>query len=151
MSKLPDFLLKISENMNSQNNRMTADPLFEVRYKQYIVTESGYNEHHAEVFDDDGNTIWTSKGSDNTDLGVYLADNETDWLNLYFTDFDINIEDMSLDEIASAFIDTDFDVEGDHENMFTFIGKFGSTGSENHALARASWPLDSAVARVRTS
>ena len=38
MSEIPDFLLEMSEQMNSQPNRCTSHPLWQVRCKRYLIT-----------------------------------------------------------------------------------------------------------------
>ena len=52
--EIPDFLLEMSKQMNEQDCRSTAHPFWQVRCKNFIVTESGYDEHHYELIDDDG-------------------------------------------------------------------------------------------------
>ncbi|EGR2446752.1 TPA: DNA N-6-adenine-methyltransferase [Vibrio cholerae] len=47
--EIPDFLIEMSKQMHEQNNRITADPIWQVRHKQYLVTEQGYNESHWEI------------------------------------------------------------------------------------------------------
>ena len=82
IKKIPEFLLEMSNELNKQDNRMTADPLFEVRYKDYLVTECGYNESHYEIIDDEGEILYHSKKSlDYTDLAVYLYENYHEWRN----------------------------------------------------------------------
>jgi len=52
--ELPDFLLEMSKQMSEQPNRCTAHPFWQVRCKRYIVTAEGYNQHHWELHEDDG-------------------------------------------------------------------------------------------------
>lgn len=52
--EIPDFLLELSKQMNEQPNRSTAHPFWQVRCKQFVVTQEGYNEHHWELTDEDG-------------------------------------------------------------------------------------------------
>lgn len=47
---IPDFLLEMSRRMHTQDNRITADPIWQVRHKGYIATGKGINEHHIEVY-----------------------------------------------------------------------------------------------------
>jgi hypothetical protein len=36
-TEIPGFLLEMSKQLNEQDNRITADPLFEVRYKNTLL------------------------------------------------------------------------------------------------------------------
>jgi len=105
-TEIPDFLLEMSKQMNEQNNRMTADPLFEVRYKKSLVTESGYNESHWEILDDDGQSLYHSeKDKDYEDLAVYLFDYYNSWCNKHF---DGENAPLTKNEFIELFCD-DFD------------------------------------------
>lgn len=93
-SELPDFLIEMSKQINSQNNRMTADPLFEVRYKASLVTESGYNESHFEIFCDEGYTLYHSEKSKNYDeLAEYLFEYENEWCVSFMEDIGEEMDD----------------------------------------------------------
>ena len=73
--KIPDFLLEMSKQLNEQNNRGTAEPIFQVRHKDYLVTEVGYNQHHWEfhLVDSEGWPCYsTKKGFDNSDAHANL-------------------------------------------------------------------------------
>lgn len=80
--EIPDFLIEMSKQMHEQNNRITADPIWQVRYKQYLVTEHGYNESHWEIAEtEEGCTLYHSqKDSDYQTLILYLIDNHPDWM-----------------------------------------------------------------------
>lgn len=79
--EIPDFLVEMSNQINTQNNRMTADPLFEVRYKTSLITEEGYNESHFEIVDcEDGFTLYHSERSDNyNELAEHLLESHKKW------------------------------------------------------------------------
>ncbi|WP_027697209.1 hypothetical protein [Vibrio litoralis] len=79
--EIPDFLIEMSNQINTQSNRMTADPLFEVRYKTSLITEEGYNESHFEIVDcEDGITLYHSKSSDNYNaLAEHLLESHEKW------------------------------------------------------------------------
>lgn len=98
--EIPQFLIEMSKQLNEQNNRMTADPLFEVRYKKYLVTEEGYNESHFEIIDDDCNTLHHSgNDSDYSALAEYLYENEKEWCDSWLED------NCSIDDLDSDYID----------------------------------------------
>ena len=85
--EVPEFLVEMSRQLNEQNNRMTADPMFEVRYKSYLVTEEGYNESHWEIICDSGYTLYHSEKSESfDDLASYLYQNESDWCESWLED-----------------------------------------------------------------
>lgn len=47
-AELPDFLLEISRNLNTQDNRGTANPMFVVFEKEIIVTHADYDHDRIE-------------------------------------------------------------------------------------------------------
>lgn len=97
--EIPDFLMEMSKRINQQDNRMTSDPMFEVRYKDYLVTEEGYNESHWEFVSDDGDVLYHS-GRDESfdDLALYLYENESDWCSCWICEN--NLSDVQVDEFA---------------------------------------------------
>lgn len=81
--ELPDFLLHMSEQMNNQDNRCTSDVIFQVKQKQYFVTEEGYNEHHFILQDDAGEFFRSDTGSEKVAkeyLLEYYEEACADWL-----------------------------------------------------------------------
>lgn len=54
MEKLPSFLLEMSKQMNEQDNRYTADPVWQVRHRSFRPTACGYSDtfHMIDVRDD---------------------------------------------------------------------------------------------------
>ena len=78
--EVPEFVKEMSNQLNQQDNRMTADPLFEVRYKKYIVTEQDYNEHHWEIINEEGDSYYHSEKDENYDeLATHLFEYNPDW------------------------------------------------------------------------
>lgn len=49
--EIPDFLLEMSQRMNTDDNRCTSHPFWQVRCKEYIPAPEGYNDHHWELID----------------------------------------------------------------------------------------------------
>lgn len=91
--EIPDFIKEMSKQLNAQDNRMTADPLFEVRYKKYIVTEQDYNEHHWEIISEDGDSYYHSeKDEDYSELAAYLFENDHEWCAKWLEYHDIEHE-----------------------------------------------------------
>lgn len=70
----PDFLIEISNQMRTQDNRGTSHPFFQVRCKRYVVTEQGYNEVGFEIIGDDS-VVYRSYASEEDDLeNLLLSD-----------------------------------------------------------------------------
>jgi hypothetical protein len=113
--EIPSFLLEMSKQMNEQHNRYTADPIWQVRYKKYLITEEGYNENHWEIAGvEEGNTLYHSENdSDFNDLLDYLLENNPDWVIEWaeeYADMDIknadgDIDDDCLNTLKSEFND----------------------------------------------
>ena len=106
--EIPDFLIEMSERLNTQDNRLTAHPLFEVRYKQHLITEEGYNESHWEIVDEEeGETLYNSQYSENyNELAEYLYLYEDSWVCDFidYIGFDYDpVEDLSGDEFKEIF------------------------------------------------
>ena len=84
---IPQFLIEMSKQINEQGSRMTADPLFEVRYKKSLITEEGYQESHWEILDDDGQTLYHSENSeDYSELAEYIFENHEQWSSSFWSE-----------------------------------------------------------------
>tara|TARA_R110000851_G_scaffold163724_1_gene307726 strand:+ start:217 stop:732 length:516 start_codon:yes stop_codon:yes gene_type:complete len=94
-TKIPKFLLEMSEQLNTQDNRITADPIFCVCYDEKLPTSEDYAE--------DGVFTWYAPqecseiGSSDDDLIEYLNDYHGDFMSKFSEDEDINIEDIDID------------------------------------------------------
>lgn len=120
MKELPEFIIEMSKRLNEQGNRMTADPLFEVRYKTTLVTESGYNETHWEIIDEDGCSRYHSEKDSNLfDLAEHLFDYHLEWCEhwIEYNDLEIDKDNLTGDsDLVDAFkvlFDDEFDPEWD--------------------------------------
>lgn len=85
--EIPEFLLEMSRQIKEQDNRCTAEPIYQVRCKRYLITEEGYSESHWELHaeDSDGYPIYSTKpgfNSDHSSSEFYEANEEwcDDWL-----------------------------------------------------------------------
>lgn len=83
---IPDWMLEMSQQMNTDDNRCTAHPFWQVRQKKYIVTEQDYSQHHWSIFDsEEGEEIFRSdKSKDFKDLAEWLLSNECSWCEEWF-------------------------------------------------------------------
>jgi len=78
--EIPDFLLELSQQMNSDPNRCTSHPFWQVRCKRYLPTADGCNEHHYVLFDrsNDG-AFYRSDIGDFGDCMSYLMEWHEEW------------------------------------------------------------------------
>lgn len=86
-TEIPQFLLEMSEQMNSDPNRCTSHPYWQVRNKVYLVTESGYNEDHFEVVSDNEDYLvvyHSKKSEDMSELSCALFEYEKGWCENWF-------------------------------------------------------------------
>ena len=110
-TQIPQFLIEMSKQLNEQDNRITADPLFEVRYKKYLVTEEYYNQHHWEVINNEGDSYYHSENDEDlNELAEYLFECHTEWCSEWLESEDIehemNPDDYSvLEAFKSVFND----------------------------------------------
>jgi hypothetical protein len=110
MTTIPDFLIEMSKRMNTDENRCTAHPFWQVRNKKYVVTEEGYDEHHWEVIHD-GACLFRSENSEGyEDLANHLFENNKDWCeSIVFWDTDVcGITEQSFIEYFCDEFDKDF-------------------------------------------
>jgi len=113
--EIPKFLIEMSEQLNSQGNRCTADPLFEVRYKQSLVTEEGYNESHFEIISEEGYSLYHSeKSADYSELAEHLVQHNEDWCKSW-------CEENEVDLSGGAFVEY-FKDDYDHDGWMDLPG-----------------------------
>lgn len=118
--EIPAFLLEMSQQMHQQSNRFTAEPIWQVRCKRYLVTEEGYNEHHFEIFDsEDGDftELYNSDTGDKRPLASWLLENDLGWCDAWLEDIDVSADIDNLKAFSEIFIESfidDFDVESDY-------------------------------------
>ena len=88
----------LEKQMNQQDNRMTSHPIWQVRHKQYLVTEQDYNESHWEIVEtDEGRTLYHSeKDSDYSELARHLIDSHPEWVR-YWAEYEADIAIELLD------------------------------------------------------
>lgn len=128
--EIPAFLLEMSQQMHQQDNRCTAEPIWQVRCKRYLPTEEGYDEHHWEIVDTDAGTVlyWSHVSDIKQALAEWLAENDHEWCSNWLLDNDIDQvchgDGHAFDDVfIQAFID-DFDVESDHDQLPDPLKKF---------------------------
>ncbi|MGI2095510.1 ead/Ea22-like family protein [Shewanella glacialipiscicola] len=125
----PAFLLEMSQQMHQQPSRCTAEPMWQVRCKRYLITEEGYNEHHWEIADtEDGCVLYHSDICDKTALAGWLADNDHEWCKTWLVDNDntdiYHDVSQSFDEVFIHEFLQDFDIESNYDALPEQLKKF---------------------------
>ena len=100
--EIPDFLVEMSQQMQSEHNRMTQDPIWQVCYDDKILTEEDYS---------DGFRIVTSEG-------YMLFDSQSCTDASHFIDNAVD----SFEELVDAY--NKEKNEGDSESSFSFKDDF---------------------------
>lgn len=121
----PSFLLEMSKQLHEQDNRITAEPIFEVRCKRYLVTEEGYSESHWELHSDDseGYPIYSSKeGFDSSESAKELFEANAEWCeewllyrDLIELDDDVQPSDVYPEGHTLKLFEENFFFETDHD------------------------------------
>ena len=127
--EVPAFLLEMSQQMHQQPSRCTAEPIWQVRCKRYLITEEGYSEHHWEIVDtDDGCVLYHSDECDiKKPLAEWLLDNDLGWCEQWLENIDVSADIDNLEAFSETFIESfidDFDVESDDDELPDQLKKF---------------------------
>lgn len=123
--EIPDFLIEMSKQINKQDNNCTAEPIYQVRCKRYLVTEEGYDESHWELHSDDseGIPIYSSKdGFDSSESARELFEANDEWceewllsMGLIELDDDVQPSDVYPDGHTLKLFEENFYFETDHD------------------------------------
>lgn len=106
MIEIPKFLIEMSKQLNSQNNRSTAEPIYQVRFDKPITCADGREDFWCIV--DTANEYHEIYRSDDCDLDYffsYMREHYTDWVNEW--------EDTEEEEFNSD----NFDVEDSYWDL----------------------------------
>jgi hypothetical protein len=100
--EIPQFLIEMSEQINTQDNRITANPIWQVCYDKEHVTAEGYEDYIVYgASDGDYNLILsTEEGSllNNENAITYLIDNHSEWCKKWAHDFEREMDDFDFSE-----------------------------------------------------
>ena len=101
---IPSFLLEMSKQINTQDNRITAEPIWQVCYDKEHVTADGYENYvtYGDINDGEYSLIFSSESGSYAD-----NDHATDWLMEHKPDFcmelsarrDEPVKDMDFEDI----------------------------------------------------
>lgn len=105
-AEIPDFLLKMSNDIASQDNRMTADPMFMVCYDKEVLAPQEMGYEYSSVIDDHKECATVCKNGDLVELKNYLIENEMRGVIDKFCDDRF----ISSDEFTNEF-DIEFDLD----------------------------------------
>lgn len=85
-TEIPKFLLEMSEQINTQDNRITADPLWMVCYDKEYPTSEDYGEYYQWCDCNNEYHVIYSSNSDldeNEEMIAYLSEYEEDWVSSF--------------------------------------------------------------------
>lgn len=117
MKEIPEFLLEMSNQLNTQDNRITADPIWHVCYDKKEITEDGYQEFTEYAVSDGDYDIVYSNETDS------LCDNE--WAIEYLQDHYPEFCEKWEKENDAKF--EDFDIESELRNLPKDIEEYHMT------------------------
>jgi len=83
---IPGFLLEMSKQINTQDNRITADPLWMVCYDKEYPTSEDYGDHYEWVdCNNEYHVIYKSNSDDDEtdEMRSYLVDHNGNWVEQY--------------------------------------------------------------------
>lgn len=126
---IPEFLIEMSQQMHQQPSRCTAEPMWQVRCKRYLITEQDYNEHHWEIIDSDGDSGWLYRSDewDKQELAKWMLENDLGWCDQWLEGIDVSADIDNLEAFSETFIESfidDFDVESDYYELPEQLKKF---------------------------
>jgi len=85
LEQIPDFLLEMSRQINTQDNRITADPIWMVCYDKEHITADGFEEYIQWVDRDNEHHV-ICNNEDCSNMPIYLKDHYPDWYNKFIVD-----------------------------------------------------------------
>ena len=115
--EIPSFLMEMSKQINEQDNRCTADPVWQVRCKRVRVTAEGFSDDY-QIVDCEGDhnvvaTTLNNKGDINQQIVDFL-DCDPEDLPINFEKWvdDQGVYELSGEDKIEYFLDS-FDVDSD--------------------------------------
>ena len=101
--KIPDFLIEMSKQMQTENVRCTSEPIWMVCYDKWLTCADNRGDKTIALLCDEDHHI-ECDDSDYTEIFDYLKQNHEDWCMRFIHDFDEEEED--IDELSS-YLDPD--------------------------------------------
>jgi len=121
MDKLPDFLIEMSKQINTQDNRITADPLWMVCYDKEYPTSEDYGEYYQLLdCENEYHVIYCSKNTDGDEsesVKEYMREHYENWFNDNLLDED---DELRL-EFRAALIREEV-LKKENKQLHTLLG-----------------------------
>jgi hypothetical protein len=138
-TKIPEFLIEMSNQMRNQPNRCTSHPFWQVRCKEYPVTAEGYNDHHWVLVNEDGE-FYRSDIQELSIAAEYFKENYSDWFEVQVKDAkdDCFWEDQDDIEIFADSFDFDYEDLPDGINR-VFVQETEKIISTHFTESDANW------------
>ena len=100
---IPDFLLEMSEQLNTQDNRITAEPIWQVCYDKEHVTADGYESYvtYGDISSGEYELIFSTEdgtAADNDRAIEYLKENHSAFCEFWSEEFGKDISEMDFDD-----------------------------------------------------
>ena len=90
--EVPNFLIEMSQQMNSENNRCTADPIWMVCHDNWLTCADDRGDKAILLLQDDDHRIECDY-SDHSEIFEYLIENHNEWCLSYIRDNGDEYED----------------------------------------------------------
>ena len=112
--EIPKFLIEMSQQMNGENNRSTADPVWQVRCKRMRATSSDHTDIF-EIRDNDGDYTLVATNQFGEDINEQIIDH-----------LDVDLDDLPV--IIEEWVDAqDQDLNSGQDKVDYFIENFDFT------------------------
>jgi hypothetical protein len=77
--EIPKFLTEMSEQLNTQNNRITAEPIFMVCYDKWLTCADDRGDKNILLLHDGSDFYLECDDSDHTEIFDYLKEHHEEW------------------------------------------------------------------------
>ncbi len=94
LTEIPDWLLEMSEQLNTQDNRITANPTFQVRCERWVTAAEDRGDKHVYLLYDQGDF---TEFDSIAELMSHIREYYPEYCRHYAREHGINIEDDITD------------------------------------------------------
>ena len=99
--EIPKFLIEMSEQMNNEDNRCTADPIWMVCHDSWLTCADDRGDKRILLLQDDDHHI-ECDDSDHREIFEYLHENHNEWCIEYIATYGDIDEDDTLEELINC-------------------------------------------------
>ena len=96
---IPEFLIEMSEQMNNEDVRCTAEPIWTVCYDEWLTCADDRGDKTVLLLSDNGDNYIECSDSDHTGIFDYLKEHYPVWCMTLIHEFDE--EEGNIDELSS--------------------------------------------------